>query len=70
MSRYANSLVFSLAILSACSPVQPWQRGILAKPHMSLDPAPLEQHIHQHVHESREAAGGGLGAGGGGCGCK
>ncbi|MCB0321278.1 MAG: DUF4266 domain-containing protein [Bdellovibrionales bacterium] len=58
-----------LAFLGACAPVRPWERGTLAKPHMSLDPDPLESRFMQHVYDSKTASSGGYGAGGGGCGC-
>ncbi|GAB4273508.1 MAG: hypothetical protein Kow0065_22300 [Methylomicrobium sp.] len=60
---------FSGLLLTACAPVKPWERGILAKPHMALDPSPGESKIKQHVFFSKEATAGGTGVGGGGCGC-
>lgn len=54
---------------SACTHVEPWQRGNLAKPQMALDPNPMQSALHTHIHSSREAASGGDSAGGGGCGC-
>lgn len=50
-------------------PVQPWEKGHLAKPIMALEPDPLEAALQRHIHTSREAASGGYGVGGGGCGC-
>jgi hypothetical protein len=63
--------VWALLLVSACSlnPVQPWEKGNLAKPIMALDPDPLEARFDQHTYFSKEAASGGYGAGGGGCGC-
>lgn len=64
--------VFSLScliFLSACSPVSPWERGTLAKPHMSLEQSPLQNSLRSHQYSSREAATGGGEVGGGGCGC-
>ena len=55
--------------LSGCSPVQPWQRGTLAKPHMALDPDPMQSILRSHQYGSREAASGGNAGSGGGCGC-
>lgn len=61
-----------VVVVSGCTliePVQPWQRGYLAKSTMSFSPDPLEARLSQHIHTSREAASGGYGIGGGGCGC-
>ncbi|MEQ1529423.1 MAG: DUF4266 domain-containing protein [Methylococcales bacterium] len=55
--------------LSACTTVQPWERGTLAKPHMALEPYPMQSTLRSHNYGSREAANGGSSAGGGGCGC-
>lgn len=64
-------IVVSTLFLSACSNmgVQPWQRGILAKPEMALDAEPLEIAIDDHIYFSKEASSGGRGFAGGGCGC-
>jgi len=60
----------SLALCAAaCAPVQPWERGVLAKPHMALDPNPVNSAMRAHTYVSREAASGGDSAEGGGCGC-
>ncbi|NOT13297.1 MAG: DUF4266 domain-containing protein [Methylococcaceae bacterium] len=61
-------LVFGL-LLSACTVVQPWERGNLAKPQMALDPYPLQSALRVHNYGSREASAGGNSAQGGGCGC-
>jgi Domain of unknown function (DUF4266) len=53
----------------ACSTLQPWERGNLAKPHMALDPNPLYSSLTGHNYSSREGAAGGSHAEGGGCGC-
>ncbi len=58
-----------LLIITACAPVQPWERGNLAKPQMALDPYPLQSALRAHNYGSREAAAGGNAAQGGGCGC-
>lgn len=59
-----------LLSVTGCSTVKPWRRGNLAKPHMQLDPDPLEARFRRHVFESKEGTKGGFGALGGGCGCK
>lgn len=62
--------VLTGVILSGCANVAPWERGILAKPQMALDPHPLQSTIRAHNYGSREAAASPHSAGGGGgCGC-
>lgn len=56
-------------MMTACAPVQPWERGNLAKPQMALDPYPLQSALRAHNYGSREAAAGSNAAQGGGCGC-
>lgn len=61
-----------LALLSACAsitPVQPWQKGILAKPEMTFAGDGIGNEFNEHIYSSREGASGGSGANGGGCGC-
>ena len=55
--------------LTACAPVQPWERGRLAQPQMALESDTLLSAMDQHVYTSKEAASGGVGPSGGGCGC-
>ena len=59
--------------LSGCAgfitPVQPWEKGTLAKTEMGFDGDKLETRFNDHIYDSREAASGGAGVGGGGCGC-
>jgi hypothetical protein len=55
--------------LSACAPVQPWERGRLAQPQMALDSDALLAAMDEHIYSSKEAASGGVGPSGGGCGC-
>jgi hypothetical protein len=59
------------ALLAACAmtPPQPWEKGLLAKPEMTMEPEPLAQRLEQRVYSSKENASGGYGVGGGGCGC-
>lgn len=70
--RRALSLSFALLLLglTACTPVQPWERSILAKSQMGLEANPMQSRIRTHVYSSREAAGDvNFSGGGGGCGC-
>ena len=62
-------LILALCCLCACAPLQPWERGNLAKPQMALDSYPLQSALRAHNYGSREAAAGGNAAQGGGCGC-
>lgn len=55
--------------LTACVSVQPWEKGHLAKPHMALDPHPLQSGLRAHNYGSREAGASSGAAQGGGCGC-
>lgn len=59
----------ALLMLTACAGVKPWERDLLAKPHMALDPDPLQTAFEDHIYFSKEASSGGRGFGGGGCGC-
>jgi len=56
-------------LVTSCAPVQPWEKGNLAKSHMSFEPDPLETRQRQHIYFSKEGSSGGYGVGGGGCGC-
>lgn len=60
------------ALLQAGCALQPpaaWEKGILAKPEMTMEADPLDRRFTQHIYTSKEAASGGTGVGGGGCGC-
>jgi hypothetical protein len=66
--------IASLVLLatSGCAfiqPVQPWEKGTLARPEMTIQGDPLETKFSEHIYSSREAASGGSSVGGGGCGC-
>jgi hypothetical protein len=65
------SLVVLAATLAACgsTPPQAWEKGLLAKPEMTMGTDLLEQRLDQRVYSSKENASGGYGVGGGGCGC-
>jgi hypothetical protein len=59
----------ALAGCASWAPPQPWEKGALAKPEMTLGGDVLTQRFDQHVYSSKESASGGYGVGGGGCGC-
>jgi hypothetical protein len=66
------TLAGMLGACSGCalvSPVQPWEKGTLARSEMLIAGDALESRFDEHVYSSREAASGGSGVGGGGCGC-
>jgi hypothetical protein len=63
------SAVASLASCSMVEPVQPWEKGTLAKEEMIFDDDALDRLYVEHTYSSKEAATGGAGVGGGGCGC-
>jgi hypothetical protein len=55
-----------------CATIHPpraWEKDVLARPQMQLEPDPLDSKLKQHIYTSKEAASGGYGVGGGGCGC-
>jgi hypothetical protein len=64
-----SALLVSLGLLCACEPVEPWERGNLAKPQMALDPNPTHSVLRDHTFGSRQAAASSATAAGGGCGC-
>lgn len=62
----------AILLLGACAPIEPvnpWDKGILAKPEMTFETDRLDAAYTEHVYFSKEGASGGSGAGGGGCGC-
>lgn len=63
------TLLITMASLTACTSIKPWQRGNLALPQMALDPYPLQSALRSHIYSSREAASGSSAGKGGGCGC-
>lgn len=68
-STVAALALAGLAGCGAVAPVQPWQKGVLAKPEMTFEGDRLEAGFAEHIYSSKEAASGGSGVGGGGCGC-
>jgi len=63
--------VMLAALLGGCAttPVQPWERGRLARWDMRWDPDGLQAAMDGHTHFSKEGSDGHIGAAGGGCGC-
>ena len=58
-----------LAVLAGCETVQPWERGILARDDMQLEPDALGGQLADQVYASKAASSGGASPAGGGCGC-
>lgn len=68
----AAAAAAALAAIGGCAlvqPVQPWEKGVLAKPEMTFEGDRLDSNFVEHTYSSKEAASGGSGVGGGGCGC-
>jgi hypothetical protein len=59
----------SLAVLAACTTVQPWEHGTLAKPVMSVEDPPQEKTQKLRTYGAKEGGSAATGVGGGGCGC-
>lgn len=61
----------AITALGGCAwnPPQPWEKGMLAKPEMTLGGNSLSRRFETHIYTSKENASGGEGVGGGGCGC-
>ena len=69
-NAYRMLVVLLILLCYGCATdVKPWQKGYLAKPHMAIEPDPLERTIREQIVTSKEAASGGYGVVGGGCGC-
>jgi len=62
-------LFIVMLLLFSCQPVQPWQRGLLARPEMQLEPDRLQAKLRSQVYFSNEAASGDSEVAGAGCGC-
>lgn len=61
--------VAAILWLQGCQPVEPWERGDLAKPQMAMEPNPVHSALRAHTFATREAASPATSAAGGGCGC-
>jgi len=56
-------------MLPGCQAVEPWQRGLLARSEMQLEPDRLQAKLESQVYFSNEASSGGNDVAGAGCGC-
>jgi Domain of unknown function (DUF4266) len=62
----------ALALLcGACSSIgpKPWEKDLMARKEMQVEPYPLKTAAEEHIYFSKEASSGGRGFAGGGCGC-
>ena len=48
---------------------KPWEKDLMARHEMQLNPYPLQTAADDHIYFSKEAASGGRSFAGGGCGC-
>ena len=74
MTAHRRRWFAAAALLSAlggagCADVPAWERGVLARPQMALDPHPMRSSLRTHAQASRESAPAPGAAEGGGCGC-
>lgn len=69
--KRASIFAIALLLLGGCAiePPRAWERDLLARPSMTMDPDPLERKVLTHIYTSKENSSGGDGVGGGGCGC-
>ena len=69
-ARRLGCVLLGLTCGFGCVRVQPWERAVLAKRCMLVNPDATATAIEQHVFEYREGAAGGYeSVGGSGCGC-
>ena len=59
----------SALALAGCASVKPWDRDLLAKEAMQLNPHPHILAANEHIYFSKEGSSGGRSFDGGGCGC-
>ena len=69
ISAWCALAALAVSGCAAITPVQPWEKGNLAKPEMTFEGDRLEAGFAEHIYSSKEAAAGGANVGGGGCGC-
>lgn len=65
-------LMACVGLLNGCAaltPVQPWEKGDLARPAMGFEVDRLDAAFVEHTYSSKEGVFGGATVGGGGCGC-
>ncbi|MEC7546925.1 MAG: hypothetical protein CSH37_10185 [Thalassolituus sp.] len=58
-----------ILMATACTTVQPWERGSLAQDMMAWQADAMKGSLDNHIHFAKEGTSGGGSAAGGGCGC-
>lgn len=70
MVRKLAVIVTLASLVGGCAMgVKPWNRDVLARKSMQLNPSPRITAFREHTYFSKEAATGGRSFDGGGCGC-
>ena len=72
LSLLSLALSLGTLVLQGCAgpmPVQPWEKGNLARPEMQFDVDRLDAAFVEHTYASKEGTFGNTVVGGGGCGC-
>ncbi|OJU14258.1 MAG: hypothetical protein BGN85_00070 [Alphaproteobacteria bacterium 64-11] len=65
-----GALIAAMLACSGCAlGPRPWEKDLMARREMQIDPYPLLTAAEEHVYFSKEASSGGRGFAGGGCGC-
>ncbi len=67
--KAASVILLALSLISSCETVNPWERGILARPEMQLETNALDSKLKNQIYYSKEASSGGSEVAGAGCGC-
>lgn len=62
-------IIILLTVVTGCQAIEPWQRGLLARPEMQLEPDRLQAKLDSQVYFSNEASSGSNDVAGAGCGC-
>ena len=65
----AISIFITAVALSGCVGAAAWDRDLLARRAMQLNPHPIITAFHDHIYFSKEGSSGGRTFDGGGCGC-
>ena len=67
----AAALAALALFCASCSSIgpKPWEKDLMARAEMQVDPYPLQSAAEDHIYFSKEASSGGRGFAGGGCGC-
>ena len=71
-TKRSLGLLILACALGGCGtlqPVQPWEKGDLARPAMAFEGDRLDAAFVEHTYSSKEGVFGGASVGGGGCGC-